>query len=426
MSADNSFDSNITRKLARIFLNAFESTRSLSKSVNTQLLEGKFDPSSGTTVDFKRPTDYTTKRTTDGDVSALAPSPIITGKATGTVQDYFTVDLEWTAIDQALKMDQLEQLIAPAATRIVTDLETDFALFMLENGGLSIGDPDTAVTTWQQVADAGALMSSLGIPPGDWTYAINPFTQAKLADAQRSLGAGGAAGEAVMTALEMATLTRRFAGFERVIAVDSLQPLTTNAITDRAGSLSAAPDVTYATAKDTMKQTWAVTGFTASLAVKAGEQVEVTGRNMINLSTKKTFLDNSGAQLKYRGTVTADVTLNGSGAGNLSIAGPAIFESDGAYNTSDTALAASDVVTLLGTGSTTYQPNLFFHRDAYGIGAVPQEKLYATDTIATTEDGLQIRCSKFADGRANKQMVRFDLLPAYSVLNPFFGGQGHG
>ena len=80
----------------------------------------------------------------------------------------------------------------------------------------------------------------------------------------------------------------------------------------------------------------------------------------------------------------------------------------------------------LGTANTTYQPNMFFHKDAFTIGSVPIPKLYATDTLLTTNDGLQIRISKFADGLANKQMVRFDFQPAYGTFNPFFAGQGYG
>jgi hypothetical protein len=44
----------------------------------------------------------------------------------------------------------------------------------------------------------------------------------------------------------------------------------------------------------------------------------------------------------------------------------------------------------------------------------------------TTKDGIQMRVSKYADGDANKQKVRFDMLPAYSTFNPFFAGQGFG
>lgn len=423
--AANQFDSNFSRKLMRIFMDSFESARSLSKQVDTQLLMGKFNPASGTVVDFKRPVDYVSTRTADGDVSALSPAGIVTGKASGNVQNYITVEIEWQAVDEALKMDQLPKLLAPAAKRIAIDLETDFADFMLTNAGLSIGSPDTAVTTWQHVADAGALMSSLGIPAGMWTYAMNPFTQAKLADTVRSLGAGGVAGGPIDTALKKAILTENFAGFDKVMAASTLSTLTTKAITDRAGTLSAAPDVTYVTAKDTMTQVIKVTAFTASLEVQAGEIIEFTDAKMINLSTRKPFVDAAGNALKFRSVVTAAVTLDGSGAGDLVCAGPGIFESGEAYNTTNQAIANGEVVTLLGTGSTLYQPNLFFHKNAFAIGSVPQQKLFATDTLATTEDGLQIRVSKGADIRGNLQIVRFDLIPAYAVLNPFLAGQGH-
>ena len=43
----NNVNSNFSRKLLEQFLVDFESKRVLSKAVNTQLFEGKFDPSSG-------------------------------------------------------------------------------------------------------------------------------------------------------------------------------------------------------------------------------------------------------------------------------------------------------------------------------------------------------------------------------------------
>jgi hypothetical protein len=84
------------------------------------------------------------------------------------------------------------------------------------------------------------------------------------------------------------------------------------------------------------------------------------------------------------------------------------------------------VITRLGAASDIIQPNLFWHKQAFSIGSVKIDKLYSTDTLATTEDGLQMRVSKYADGDANKQIVRFDLHPAYAVLNPFLAGQGFG
>ena len=43
----NNLSSNVTRKVARVFLDAFEASRVVTKTVNTQLLSGKFNPSSG-------------------------------------------------------------------------------------------------------------------------------------------------------------------------------------------------------------------------------------------------------------------------------------------------------------------------------------------------------------------------------------------
>ena len=418
----NNFDSNFTRKLARVFLDKFETSRVLSKNVDTQLLQGKFNPSTGENIDFKRPTDYVSVRTAKGDVSGETASDIITGKATGTVQDYFTAFVDYDEADEALKMDQLDQLLAPLATRIVTDYELDFADYMMKNSGLVSGTVGTSMTTWDDVAGMGAIMQSSGVPmDGQWCAAVNPFTQRKLSSDQRSLG--GETGS--MTANQRATITDNFAGM-KVMTATTLGSYTTGVGADRAGTLSATPDATYVTAKDTMTQSIAVTGFQANLVVAAGETITVTGRNRLNLSTRQAIVDETGAQILFSGTVTAEVTLNGSGAGTLVITGPGLYEATGQYNTVASALTSGDVVTLGGAASTLIQPAMFWHKQAFSVGSVPIKKLYSTDTIATTEDGLQIRVSKGSDFLANSQKVRFDFRPAYGTMNPFFSGKGFG
>jgi hypothetical protein len=419
----NNFDSNITRKLARVFLEKFELKRVISKKVNTQFLSNAFNPSTGDTVDIKRPTDYKSTRTADGDISATTAQSIITGKASATVQDYITVEVDYKEADQAIKMDQLDQLLEPAATRIVNDLETDFAAFAMVNTALLSGTPGTAVASWDDVANAGAVLETTGVPmDSNWCYLMNPFTQRTLASEQKSLGGPDARST---SALDQATVATGYAGMD-VFTSNALATYTTSAGADRAGTLSANPTVTYVAAKDTMTQTLAVTGFEANLPVKAGETIQIAGRNRLNLATRNPIIDGSGNQILFTGTVTEDVTLGASGEGNIVATGPAIYEAAGAYNTVDSAPVSGDVVTLLGAASTLVQPQLFFHRNAFAIGSVPIEKLYSTDTLATTEDGIQIRVSKGASIRENKQIVRFDLRPAYGTFNPLFAGQAHG
>ncbi len=161
----NNTESNITRKLMRSFLKAFESNRVVTKTVNTQLFQGKFNPSTGDTIDIKRPHDYTSIETADGNIGgAIVKDSIISGKATATVQNMITQATEWSILEEAIELDQLDEIIAPMARRSVTTLETNLAIFMMKNSGLVQGVPGTSITAWSDVAKAGALMRTIGVP----------------------------------------------------------------------------------------------------------------------------------------------------------------------------------------------------------------------------------------------------------------------
>lgn len=416
--------SNITRPLMRAFLEEFEANRVVTKTVDTQVFNGKITPRTGTTVDIKRPHDYRTSRTSDGDLTSETKSDIISGKASATVQNYFTVATEWGNLEEATSLDQLKEILAPSATRIAVDLETDFADYMMKNCGLAYGTPGTAIDAWTDVAGAAAHMKSIGVPQDKpWYYVCNDHVGATLAALQTALSPGQ--GSLVDTAWERSMISKNMGGF-RVMTSNALASRTNTTAADLAGTLSGAPTLTYLGAKDSMTQTWAVTGFTASATVKAGSVIEVTGKYRSSLATRDAVFDASGAQVKFRAIVTADVTLGSSGEGNLVMSAPAIYEANGQYNTTTAALATSDVVTILGSSGVVYQPALFYHPQAFTLTTVQLPKLYSTDTVAVTKDGMTIRCSKYSDGDKNKQMVRFDLLPAYGVLNPFFAGQGYG
>jgi carbon monoxide dehydrogenase subunit G len=419
----NNLSSNVTRKVARVFLDAFENSRVITKTVDTQLLADKFNPSSGSTVDFKRPHDYKTIRTSGGDISASTKSEIIAGKATGTVQNYFTAATEWGNVEEALQLDQLEDILAPMARRIVTDLELDFASFMLRNSSLRYGTHGTAVDAWSDVAGAGATLDAIGVDPStDRYYLMNPFTTAALASAQSGLNS---VDSLIRTAWENAQISTNFGGL-RALSATTMASFTSSSGADRAGTLSAAPDATYVTAKDTMTQSLAVTAFQANMVVKAGELVTIANVNRLNCSTRQAMVSATGGNVAWTGVVTADVTLGASGEGTLVVAGPAIYEATGQYNTVTAAPANGAVITIVSATATLYQPNLFYAKQAFGMGTVKLPKLYSTDTVATTSDGMSIRISKYSSGDTNKQQIRFDLLPAYACFNPLMSGQGFG
>ena len=423
----NNLDSNITRKVARVFLKEFESSRVLTKTVNSQLLSGVFNPSSGDKVDFKRSHQYNSISTPDGDISLSTKSDIISGKATGTVQNFLTGATEFGALEQAIELDQMEEILAPMARRLVTDLELSLGQFMIKNSGLSSGVVGTVADAWSDVAGTGALMKSVGVPSDSpWYYVMNPFTSQGLADAQNSLTA---ADGLVRTAWEDAQISRNFGGL-RGISSNALSSYTTGAGADRTGTLAATPDSTYVTHKDSMQQTLSLTGLDAVLPIKAGDVIEFTGtgalaRSRLNVDTREIAFNELGSAIPWRCTVLADAVAV-AGAATVTVSAAALSEANGQYNNISTALLIGDVFTILGAESTTFQPNLFYHPQAFGIGTVKLPKLFSTDTIATTSDGFSIRVSKYADGDANTQKIRFDLVPAFAVFNPLFAGTGWG
>tara|TARA_R110000823_G_scaffold134677_2_gene263613 strand:- start:590 stop:1858 length:1269 start_codon:yes stop_codon:yes gene_type:complete len=418
----NNLVSNTQATLSKSILDRVESTRTISKTVNTQFLGDAINSNTGDTVFIKRPGRFKSSSTTDGDISGTTANSIIAGKAKGVVQNFITVEVDWSILEEATQLNQLNELvIEPMCDEIVTTLETRFGEFAMKNCNLSVGTPGQAIDAWGDVAKVAAMVKSMGFPSGERTLLINPFSQVALSEVQRSIGA---ADGLVNPAFKDAVINSNFAGM-RVMTSDSLTTFTSGANADRVGAIVGTPVATYVAAKDTMTQSITLNGLTNNGTIKAGEVIEVTGKYYLNQSTRLVIM-NGAAPVKWRGVVTADATINGSGEVTLIVAGPAIKESTEQYDTVDAGLAAGDVVTLLHATGTLYQPNMFYHKNAYSIGSVPLPKLSAQDVLMKTKDGLQLRMSRGSSLRENKQILRIDMLPAFAVLNPFLCGQAYG
>ena len=419
----NNLKSNVSEIVAHKFLEHFQSSRVVSMAVDTQCINGMHTASTGDTVFIKRPHQYKAVNTTDGNLTGENGN-IISGHAPATVQKFASVYLNWNSFQEALELDQLDDIIRPAAEELCIDVERRLVDFMIRNSNLSYGTQGTAVDDWGDVAGAGALMDAVGVPMGgDRYYIMNPFNTVALAKTQAGLSAGS--NNLIDTAWQRAQIAGNFGGL-RALTSNALNTYTTGTATDRAGVLASSPDVTYATHKDSMRQQLAVSGFTGNATIKAGEIITITGPSRVNVRNGNTIINGSGAKEAFKAIVAQDVTTSSSGTATIVISGPAIYESGGAYNTVDKAPVSGDVITITGSQGTTYQPNLFFHKQAFALASVKLPKLYDTDTIATTKDGMSIRITKFSDGVKGLNQIRFDLLPAFGRLNPFFSGQGFG
>lgn len=428
----NQLSSNVSTKVAKVFAAAFESDRVLSKTVDTKVVAGAngVKPDTGDTVYLKRTPIYKAIETSDGDITGETKNDIGVGRIAATVQNFITVPIEYTNLEEVTQLDQLQELLSPAAEAMVNQLELNIGQKLIENAGLSYGDPDTAVSAWSHVVGMGALASAIGMPKGSdgRYYVMNDFVASNLASAQTGLTA---ADQLVRTAWENAQISTPFAGV-RALTSNCIKTYTSGAASDRAGTLAATPTATFAAHKDTQIQTLSLTGLSASTAnaVRPGDILEFPARHYINVQNKQVVLGADGAPVNFRMTVVTGGNTDGSGAVTVTATNAAIYGASGGadeqFATIDSPLTSGDVVNVLGTASTIYQPNLFYHKSAFALATIPLPRLHATDMMIKSKDGLQIRISKYSDGDANKQLWRADMLPVMGVVNPLFIGKSFG
>jgi len=429
----NNLSSNTSQIVLRKFLPGFMSDLVSCKTVNRQIVsDGDLNPRTGSTIEVKRPHQYQVFRTADGDMTGNN-SPVISGKAQATVQQYITVPVESTDIEQALESDQWDEVLRPVRTRMITTLETSLNQFMLQNSSHLLGAAGTQISKWSDIGEVNAFMQSFGIP-NDMRYAqINPYGQVGLADAQAGLASGS--NDLVDTAWKRAQITRDFGGLMAYTS-NALNAVTSGDQVSNAGITVAAPPIqTYTATKDTYTMVLSLTGLTPTTGtIVAGDVLELSAAGVgqvvwLNQETKQPFTDQAGNFINWTATVLTGGTADGGGNLTVTVTGPAIFEpTEAAYNSVSQAIAAGDGVTVISaaTDNGITQPNLFYHRDAFGLCTVNLKPLKGWDSSVVGHEGFSIRLTQFSDATANTHGWRFDLLPAFAAYNPYMAGRFFG
>ncbi|MEE9459609.1 MAG: P22 phage major capsid protein family protein [Candidatus Bathyarchaeia archaeon] len=418
----NILDKNTSQLVLKKFVKGFMDDRVLLQTVNTQLIKDVLDPNTGSSVQLKRPHQYKAVRTPTGDMTGQANN-IVSATVTANASEYITVNINYQQFEQALQLNQLDEILKPAHEEMTTELERETAEFMINNAGLTNGTPGTAISQWGDVAVNGSYLTSLGATGQSKNAAMNPFSTQELADTQSGLASGD--NNLVNMAWREAQITTNFGGLKGFMS-NSLGSYTTGTITG-SGTVDATPTATYTALKDTYQMTIALAGFGAGATIVKGQQISFPASLMLNQKNKNVIQGSGGAAIPFIGTVLADAVADGTGDITVTISGAAIIDATNPqYNTVSKAITVADTVTVLAAASTTLQPGLFYTDEYVGVGTIDLPKLHGWDSSVLNVDGFSIRMTLYSDPVTSVQSVRFDLLPSFAVFNPMFGGQFFG
>jgi len=366
------------------------------------------------TITIRRPPLFTV---TDG--ANFTAQDIVVGSTQLVINKQKHVGMTLTDFERVLAYDGdsfLKDSVANAKMSALSQqVDTDVGLELLGFPGW-VGTPANDITTIAGFNAMPQRLDNKAVPTSDRVACLTPDSWWGLAGA--FTGTVPYDNDINKNALMKAKLP--MIGNVDTYMTQSLPTLTNGSATNGAVN-GASQAVTYATAKDTYGQNLACDGFGANATIKKGQVFTIANRYAVNPRTQ--------AKLGYlqQFTVTADTTADGTGAvAALPITPPII--TSGAYQTVDSAVADNDVITWVGSASTTYKQNFCYHKSAIALAYVRPAKP-STGEYSYAEDpdtGISLRLWAFSDGTADTHSYRADIIYGVKNIDPRLGVRGSG
>lgn len=381
----------------RIYANAF------LKILKNNLVMGKLVTTEfndtfkkvGQTVYAKRPPEFVVR---EGRVAQI--QDVIVGEVPVVLDKQIGVDIEFTSIEDTLKVDELlnNQIMQAKAATLAQEIDSICMNAVLEFPAW-VGTPGQTVKNPTQFFEAPKRLDNMAVP-GDkrcavlavddyWGLAAQ-FTNLNYYDNNVNV-----------TALQKAQIP--VMGNTQPYMTQSVRTLTTGTRTNGA-LVGNGQDVNYVDVSTTYSQQLAIDGVGANATIKRGEVFTIADVYAVNPRTK--------AALPYlqQFVVLADAVANGSGEVTLTIANPIILS--GAFQNCSGAPLNNAVITWVGAASTSYNQNAAWHKSAIALcfakltRPATGEYAYATDP----ETGVSVRYWKSSDSTNDVHMHRWDVL----------------
>ena len=318
-----------------------------------------------------------------------------------TVSTQKHVGINFTSAELSMQLDDFaDRVLKPRISQLASSIDADVAN-VFASVGTSVGTPGTTPATALVMLQAQQKMNEAAAPMSPRYLTVNPAANAALVN---GLSGFFNPSDSISRQFKSGMMGENVLGYEEVNMSQSIKAFQVGSRTATGGTTSAAVTTEGAT-------TIAITGAGASGTVKAGDVFTVAGCFAVNPQTR----ESTGSLFQF--VALADVALNGSGAGTITVA--PIYSAAHPLATVLSLPATSSAVVFMGAASTTYPQNIAYHKDAFTLATADLILPQGVDMASrANHNGISMRIVRQYDINNDRMPCRVDVLYGYAAIRP--------
>jgi len=384
----------ITRKSLEILENSLVITRNVNRQYDSSFAVN--GAKIGSTLRIRLP-----DRALVTDGATLSAQDDNEQYTTLTVSSQKHIGVSFSSAEMALSMDDFaERVLKPRISQLASSVDADVAN-AYKTIGNSVGTPGTTPATALVLLQAQQKLNENAATMSPRYATVNPAANAGLVN---GLSGFFNPTDVIARQFKNGMMGMDVLGYSEVNMSQSIKMHTCGSRDATGGTLSASVSAQGAT-------TIAITGAGNDDTIKAGDVFTVAGCYAVNPQTR----ESTGSLFQF--VALADVTLNGSGAGNVTVA--PIYTAASALATVDSFPASGAAVVFVGAAGIQYAQNMVYHRDAIAFATadllLPQGVDMASRAV---HNGISLRIVRQYNINDDVLPTRVDILYGYGAIRP--------
>jgi len=318
-----------------------------------------------------------------------------------TVSSQKHIGVNFTSAELTMQLDDFaERVLKPRISQLASSIDADVANSYKYIGN-TVGTPGTVPSTSAVLLAAQQKLNENAAVMDPRYATVNPAANAGLVEGLKGLFNPT---DTISKQFKNGMMGTGVLGLNEINMSQSIKQFTTGSRTATGGTLSAAVTAEGATSI-------VVTAAGNNGVVKQGDVFTVADCFAVNPQTR----ESTGSLFQF--VAVADVTLNGSGAGTITVA--PMYSANHALATVDVLPQSGKAVVFVGAASSQYAQNLVYHKDAITFATADLLLPQGVDMAArAVHNGISLRIVRQYDINNDRLPCRIDVLYGYSVIRP--------